>query len=176
MQITWNPAQWDQAQQRQASGALNFPVPTIRTSHYKTNIPGRMFGLNKDQGESPENSATDQSSLYQLTSLELVSGQSENTGTTPSAPWILAIYSNPLHSTGHNPQQQEPPSSVMVRWQLETSALNLHPVFEELISKKANGQHKVKNFLLMFKQIKPSKRALTILDEIGASTIRRYIF
>ncbi|OKL60129.1 Mediator of RNA polymerase II transcription subunit 16 [Talaromyces atroroseus] len=162
MQITWNPAQWDQAQQRQASGALNFPVPTIRTNHYKTEIPGRMFSSNKDQGDDLENLTTTQSSLYQLTGLELVSGNSDNTGIAPSAPWILAIYSSPLHGAVHNPQNQEPPSSVMVRWQLESSALNLHPVFEELIAKKTNGQHKTKLELRRLEDIYFAKYVVSI--------------
>lgn len=144
IQVMWTPSQWDPAQQRQASGALNFPVPTIHITHCKTEVPGRMFGFDNNQADDSETSATGHSFLYQLTSLEVVSGQSDNTGNTTSAPWILAVYSSPLSSMGHDHQQQEPPPSVMVRWQLETSTLNLHPVFEELVSKKANGQHKVK--------------------------------
>ncbi|GAM41433.1 hypothetical protein TCE0_042r14550 [Talaromyces pinophilus] len=118
VQIMWNPPQWDQAQQRQASGVLPFPVPSIRISHCKTEIPGRVFSFNKDQAEELQNIAPNQSFLYQLTNLELVSGQFDNTGATTSPPWILAVYSSPFNSAGHDPQQQEPPASVMTKLEI----------------------------------------------------------
>lgn len=47
-----------------------------------------------------------------------------------------------LHVTDDHPQQQAP-SSVIVRWQLETASQTLHPKFDEVASKKTNGQAKV---------------------------------
>ncbi|EED24095.1 RNA polymerase II Mediator complex subunit Sin4, putative [Talaromyces stipitatus ATCC 10500] len=158
VQIMWNPPQWDPAQQRQA-GVVHFPVPSIRISHCKTEVPGRVFSFSKDQADDLPNIVPGQSFSYQLTNLELVSGQSDNTGATTSAPWILAVYSSPINSAGHDTQQ---PASVMVRWQLETSTLNLHPVFEELVSKRANGQQRTKLEIRRLEDIHFDKHVVSI--------------
>lgn len=167
----WNPSNWDQTQQRQASGVMPFPVPSIRISHCKTELPGRVFSFNKDQSDDLQNLAPNQSFLYQLTNLDLVSGQFDNTGATTSPPWILAVYSSPFNSAGHDPQQQEPPASVLVRWQLETSTLNLHPVFEESLSKKTNGQQRVKQLLT---HVMLTMLILTITDQTRDSEDGRH--
>ncbi|KAE8549529.1 hypothetical protein EYB25_008051 [Talaromyces marneffei] len=165
VQIMWNPPQWDQAQQRQASGVTPFPVPSIRIINCKTETPGRVFSFNKDQTDDLQNIAPNQSFLYQLTNLELVSGQFDNTGATTSPPCILAVYSSPYNSAAHDPQQQEPPASVMVRWQLETSTLNLHPIFEESLSKKTNGQQRTKLEIRRMEDIHFDKHVVSI-DQI----------
>ena len=61
VQIMWNPPQWDPALQRQASGILPFPVPSIHISHCKTEIPERVFEFNKDQADDLQNGSSNQS-------------------------------------------------------------------------------------------------------------------
>lgn len=141
--ITWTPAHWDQTQPKQASGTLGFPVPAFNITHSKTENPGRIFKTNNHETGNIGDPAPYQNSLYQITSLDIISGQPDHAGGSFSGPWILAIYSSPIQNTPHDVRHQAPPSSIMVRWQLESTTLNLHPVFEELVQKKASAQNKV---------------------------------
>lgn len=144
VQIMWNPGQWDPTQQRQGSVAIQFPEPSIRVTHCKTEILERTFSFPEDVTDGSQEKAFNQNFLYQLTNLELVSGQSENIGTGTSATWIIAVFSSPCNGTDVESQEARGPSAaVMVKWQLETSILSLHPVFEEVITRKSHVQQKV---------------------------------
>ncbi|KAH8697294.1 putative RNA polymerase II mediator complex subunit Sin4 [Talaromyces proteolyticus] len=165
LEVTWNPSHWDPNPQRQATGALAFPVPTFGITHYKTVNPGRLFTTKKSETENLAESSSSKNSLYQLTSLDIIAGQSDNTGNSFSSPWILAIYSTPIHAPNHAARPQMSPSSVMVRWQLETTNLSLHPVFEELVPKKASGQNKTKVELRRLDDIS-SDRYVVSVDQI----------
>lgn len=144
IEITWTPSHWDQTQPKQ-SGALAFPVPAFNITHSKTENPGRIFKTNRDEAGNIGEPAPYQNSLYQITSLDIIAGQPDHAGSSFSGPWILAIYSSPIQNIGHDVRHPPPPSSIMVRWQLESTALSLHPVFEELVQKKASAQNKVKS-------------------------------
>lgn len=141
--ITWNPAQWDPNQPKQASATHPFPTPSFRIFHSKIEHPSSVFTPNRNQNDNSKEFSPPPSSLYSLTRLDIVPGQSDSTGGSASGPWILAVYSNTVHATGHDPQHQASPSSVIVRWQMETASLTLHPKFDEVISKKNNVQAKV---------------------------------
>lgn len=141
--ISWSPPVWDQNQPRPPTGTHTFPVPTFRIVHNKFENPSRVFTHNKGQTENGEGPPPGLNSLYSLTSLDIVPGPSESTGNTTTGPWVLAVYSSQIHAVGPELSQQGSPASVIARWQLETSTLSLHPVFEEVVSKKATVQAKV---------------------------------
>lgn len=138
--MTWTPSQWDP--QARPSSNQNFPVPAFRISQSKIEHPSLIFTPSRDQSQSAGDAAPPpHNPLYFLTRLEIIPGQSENTPGSSSGPLIMAIYSIPAQPQAQNQQQNTPPS-VIVRWQLETTTLSLHPVFEEVIARKANIQAK----------------------------------
>jgi mediator of RNA polymerase II transcription subunit 16 len=141
--ISWSPPVWDPNQLRQPSGTHAFPVPTFRIVHNKIEKPSRVFTPNKSQNESGEELPSDVNALYSLTRLDIVPGPSESTGGATTGPWILAVYSSQTHAVRPELSQQGTPASVIARWQLEATTLSLHPVFEEVVSKKATVQAKV---------------------------------
>jgi len=75
--------------------------------------------------------------------LEIIPGAVDNPAGSTANPWILAVYSNPLAATPHHTGQNGS-ASIIVRWQLEAASQNLHPKFDEVVSKKNhNAQVKV---------------------------------
>jgi mediator of RNA polymerase II transcription subunit 16 len=178
--IAWNPAQWDQNQPKQASPTHPFPTPSFHIFHSKIENSSSIFTPSGGPSDESKEFSPGQSSLYSLTHLDIVPGQSDSTGGSSSGPWILAVYSNPVHATGHDPQQQAFASSVIVRWQVENAPLTLHPKFDEVISKKNNVQAKVYQSLLHV-----AEALVVALDplcsdkvvaENGTSTTRRHLF
>ncbi|CRG85078.1 Mediator of RNA polymerase II transcription subunit 16 [Talaromyces islandicus] len=163
--VTWTPPHWDQTQPKQMSGTLAFPVPAFNITHSKTENPGRIFKTNRDETGNLGEPAPYQNSLYQITSLDIIAGQPDHAGVSFSGPWILAIYSSPIQDTGHDVRQQAPPSSIIVRWQLESTTLSLHPVFEELVQKKAIAQNKTKVEIRRLEDIL-SDRYIVSVDQI----------
>lgn len=147
LQVTWTPNQWE-PQGRPPSNP-NFPVPAFRISQSKIEHPSLIFTPNREQSQSTGDAAPPpHNPLYFLTRLEVIPGQSENTPGSSSGPLIMAVYSVPAQTPAQNQQQNTSPS-VIVRWQLETTTLSLHPVFEEVIARKANIQAKESIALLV---------------------------
>ena len=81
-------------------------------------------------------------SVYSLTRLDIMPGQIDSPAGSTASPWILAVFSKPLHATAEYPDQQGPPS-VIVRWHLESAPQAFHPKFNEVNSKKNIPQTKV---------------------------------
>lgn len=71
-------------------------------------------------------------------------GQIDSPAGSTASPWIMAVFSKPLHATPEYPEQQGPPS-VIARWNLESGPQALHPKFDEVTSKKNNGQARVRD-------------------------------
>lgn len=137
--IQWNPPQWDPAQQKQ--GTQQYPVPSFRSIHSKVEMPYNIPNTRGSAGENPDEQSTLTSSLYCLTSLQIILPASDNSaGSTPN-PWVVAVFSIPPHAILH--QQPQAPASAIIRWQLETGIPTLHPKFDEVASKKSNVQIKV---------------------------------
>lgn len=135
VQITWSPQQWDPSQLKQ--GPNQFPAPTFRFLHAKVEVPYNIpMNQNGDSLPLPPNP------LYCLTRLDAILAAHDNSGGMAANPWIIAVFSIPVHATADHIQQQGPPS-IIVRWQLESSPQVLHPKFDEVTSKKNNVQVKV---------------------------------
>lgn len=136
--ITWNPPQWDPSQAKQPS---QFPVPSIRLIHCKINMPSNILNVNSGLDHSDQ-AFTFSNTVYSLTRLEIMPGQADSPAGSSANPWILAIFSKPLHAPHEYPEQHGPPS-VILRWNLESVPRTLHPKFDEVTSKKGNAQPKV---------------------------------
>ncbi|KAJ9358238.1 hypothetical protein DTO027B9_2429 [Paecilomyces variotii] len=146
--ITWNPPQWDPNQPKQVSAAAPFPTPTLRFLHSKIETSSGVFDKGRSGLDHSDDLSHSANSLYCLTRLDIVPGPSESTAGSASGPWIIAVFSSPVHVSEdhhqqqHHQQQQQGASSIIVRWQLETAAQSLHPKFDEVVSKKSNAQTK----------------------------------
>lgn len=145
-QITWNPAQWDPAQIKQAGSTTAFPAPSFRIVHCKVETPCDILGASPSTGGTHVDMLSLSNPLYSLTRLDIVSVSVDNP-TSSTSPWIIGVFSNSPHSAPEQ-QQKQLPSSILVRWQLETGSQTLHPKFDEVASKKANVQNKVRIHLM----------------------------
>ena len=139
VQISWNPQQWDPSQAKHPN---QFPIPSFRILQCKVDMPSPILNINRGPDEQINSSLPFQNTVYCLTKLEIMPGQVDGQQGSTSSPWILAVYSKPLHATPEYPDQEGPPS-VIVRWHLETAPQEIHPKFDEVASKKSNAQAKV---------------------------------
>ncbi|KAN0067719.1 Mediator complex, subunit Med16 [Elaphomyces granulatus] len=141
--ISWNPANWDQNPQKQLPTNHPFPTPTFRLVPNKIETPSSIFPTHRNLAENLDDFPPAPSSPYCLTRLDIIPEQPDSTGGFSAGPWILAVYSVPVHPAGDSSQSHHP-SSVIVRWQLETSPQVLHPKFDDVASKRHNIQPKPK--------------------------------
>lgn len=135
--ISWNPPQWEPTQGKQQPP----PVPSFRLIHCKVDMPSNILDVNRGP-EHADQSIPFMNSVYSLTRLEIMPGQVDSPQGSSNTPWILAIFSKPLHAIPDYQEQQGPPT-VMLRWHLESAPQTLHPKFDEVTSKKSNTQAKV---------------------------------
>ncbi|KAL2817830.1 mediator complex, subunit Med16 [Aspergillus granulosus] len=158
VQIQWNPPQWDQAQQKQ--NPQQFPVPSFRFLHAKVEVPYNIPS-NRGVAENPDEQFPVTNSLYCLTSLQIILPASDNSaGSTPNH-WIVAVFSIPPHAVLHH-QQPQVPSSVIIRWQLESGVPTLHPKFDEVNPKKSNVQIKPKTVLRRLEDITSDRHVVSV--------------
>ncbi|KAJ5946495.1 Mediator complex subunit Med16 [Penicillium verhagenii] len=139
LQISWNPLQWENAPGKQGQ----FPIPSFAFLHCKIDMPSSILDINQGSEEHADHPLPFHNSVYSLTWLEIMPGQIDSPTGSTASPWILAVFSKPLHSTPEYPDQQGPPS-VIVRWQLESAPQMFHPKFDEVAPKKMNIQAKSK--------------------------------
>ncbi|KAL4879567.1 mediator of RNA polymerase II transcription subunit 16 [Aspergillus karnatakaensis] len=158
LSIQWNPPTWEPSQQKQ--NPPQYPVPSFRFVHSKVEVPYNIPSSNR-AAENPDEQLPLASSLYCLTSLQIILPASDNSaGSTPS-PWIVAVFSIPPHTIIPH-QQLQVPSSVIVRWQLETTSQGLHPKFDEVASKKGNVQIKPKTVLRRLDDITSDRHVISV--------------
>lgn len=105
-------------------------------------MPSNTLNVNQSSEEHTDQPLPFSNSVYSLTRLEIMPGQIESPAVSTASPWILAIFSKPLHVTPEYPEQQGPPS-LIARWNLESALPASHPKFDEVTSKKSNGNAKV---------------------------------
>jgi mediator of RNA polymerase II transcription subunit 16 len=140
VEVSWNPNKWDPAAIRSPN---KWPIPSLRLLHYKIDMPSCIFNVNPGSEEHSDHPLPFPNSVYTLTHLQVIPGQVDSpTGPTTTSPWILGVFSKPLHATPEHPDQQGP-LSVIVRWQLDSAQQTFHPKFDEVASKKINAQAKV---------------------------------
>lgn len=106
-------------------------------------MPGDLFNANGDLEHHADQQLPSPNPVYSLTRLETMPGQIDSPGGSTTKPWIMAVYSKPLHAAPEYPDQQGPPS-VIVRWNLEAAPQVFHPKFDEVTSKKSTAQAKVR--------------------------------
>ncbi|KAJ5893975.1 Mediator complex subunit Med16 [Penicillium taxi] len=134
--IAWNPPQWDPSNPRQV------PIPTFRFLHCKIDMPCNIFSVNGPEDHT-DHSSPFLNSVYSLAHLQIMPGQIDSPGGSTASPWIMAVFSKPLHATPEYPDQQGPPS-VIARWHLDSAPQTFHPKFDEVTSNKSNAQPKPK--------------------------------
>ncbi|KAI2790102.1 Mediator of RNA polymerase II transcription subunit 16 [Penicillium oxalicum] len=141
VEIAWTPNKWDPTVMRSPN---KWPVPALRLLHYKIDMPSSIWSINHDSEAQMAQSVPFPNSVYSLTRLEMIPGQVDSpTGPTTTSPWILGVFSKPLHASSEFPLQQGP-ASVIVRWQLDSTQQSLHPKFDEVVSRKTHTQIKPK--------------------------------
>ncbi|KAJ6112846.1 hypothetical protein N7512_008170 [Penicillium capsulatum] len=158
VEITWEPTAWEPRSNQ-------FPVPSFRILHCRVNMPGNVLNVN-DGFEGPADQQLPfPNPVYSLTRLEIMPGQMpgqmDNIGSSTAKPWIMAVYSKPLHATPEYPDQQGPPS-VIVRWNLEAGPQPFHPKFDEVASKRGNAQAKSKLELRRMEDIHCHKYIISV--------------
>ncbi|KAF7719404.1 Uncharacterized protein PECH_004899 [Penicillium ucsense] len=137
VEIAWNPNRWDPMVMRSPN---KWPVPAVRLLHYKIDMPSSIWDIGNDTNQHTDQSLPFANSVYTLTRLEVIPGQVDSpTGPTTTSPWILGVFSKPLHTSSEFPAQQGP-ASVIVRWQLDSAQQSFHPKFDEVVSKKSHVQ------------------------------------
>jgi mediator of RNA polymerase II transcription subunit 16 len=140
VEVSWNPNKWDPVAIRSPN---KWPIPSLRLLHYKIDMPSCILNVNPGSEEHSDQSLPFSNTVYSLTQLQVIPGQVDSpTGPTTTSPWILGVFSKPLHATPEYPDQQGP-LSVIVRWQLDSAQQTFHPKFDEVASKKSNAQAKV---------------------------------
>ncbi|KAG2022076.1 hypothetical protein GB937_004170 [Aspergillus fischeri] len=159
--IAWTPTQYDPGQQKPPAP---WPVPSFRFLHCKVESQCDVPGTNRNAGDNAQGLPSFTNSFYCLTGLDIVLPALDNPAGSTANPWVVAIYSAPLHVTQDHPQQQGP-ASVIVRWQLDTGPLTLHPKFDDVPSKKNNAQVKPKLELRRLDDVYSDKYAISI-DQI----------
>ncbi|OGE56422.1 hypothetical protein PENARI_c003G08846 [Penicillium arizonense] len=162
--ITWNPPQWEPTQGKQQPP----PVPSFRLIHCKVDMPGNILDVNRGP-EHADQSIPFMNSVYSLTRLEIMPGQVDSPQGSTANPWILAVFSKPLHAIPDYQEQQGPPT-VMLRWHLESAPQTLHPKFDEVTSKKSNAQAKPKLELRRLDDIHCDKYVVSV-DLIEHGTV-----
>lgn len=157
--ITWDPAHWDPSQNKPGLPPQPFPVPSFRFVHCKVEMPCDVLSTNHNVGENTDGF---QPYLYNLTRLEIIPGPLEIPAGSAAGPWIVAVFSSPLHAVPDEPGQQGP-ASVIVRWQLDTAPQALHPKFDEVVSKRnTNIQAKPKLELRRLEDIYLDRHVVSI--------------
>ncbi|OQD89518.1 hypothetical protein PENANT_c002G09063 [Penicillium antarcticum] len=162
--IAWNPPQWEPTQGKQQPP----PVPSFRLNHCKVDMPGNILNVNRGP-EHADQSIPFMNSVYSLTRLEIMPAQSDSPQGSTANPWILAVFSKPLHAIPDYQEQQGPPT-VMLRWHLESTPQTLHPKFDEVASKKSNTQVKPKLELRRLDDIHCDKYVVSV-DLIEHGTV-----
>lgn len=141
--IKWDPPQWDPSQMKHPnSGGNSFPTPSLHFVHSKVETPSSILPTQRDPMNGDMNDMGRQNdSIFCLTHLEIITCPTDKPGSSSVVPLIVGVFSVPVHALdGHNPQGS---SSVIVRWQLETAAQDLHSSFDDVVSKKPKIQLKV---------------------------------
>ena len=145
--MVWNPAQWDPNQTRQAFATQQFPLPSFHIAHCKVDMPSHILssGNNRLSAAGEEGPEDPSSPVYNLTQLHVFSRPQESQNAVAAGPgcgpYVVAVFSSPLHVIAESSgQQQRSSSSVIVRWQFRTGTQVLHPKFDEVISKRNGGK------------------------------------
>ncbi|OJK00380.1 hypothetical protein ASPACDRAFT_1868972 [Aspergillus aculeatus ATCC 16872] len=146
VQINWNPPQYDPAQQPKQTPP-QFPVPSFRFAHCKVETSCNVPGPARNNGDPSDNIHQPlPNSLYCLTRLDVILPTSDNAAGSSATPWIVATFSILPQIAPDHPHQQGP-SSIIVRWQLESAPITLHPKFDEVTTKRNSMQMKAKAVL-----------------------------
>lgn len=126
----------------QAKQASQFPTPSFRIIYCKIDMPGNSLNVNHGLENHADGPLPFLNPVYSLTHLDIMPSQIDSVGGSTASPWIMAVFSKPMHATPEYPDQQGPPCMI-VRWHLEAAPQAFHPKFDEVMSNKSNAQAKV---------------------------------
>lgn len=141
--IKWDPAQWDPSQMKQSNSSHSFPTPSFQFVHSKVETPSAIFHKQKNPTGDMNDIGQPSDSVFCLTHLDIITALTDNSGSSTTAPFIMGVFSVPVHALDSHHFQQNGSSSVIVRWQLDTTAQDLHASFDDVVSKKSKIQVKV---------------------------------
>ncbi|OJD23025.1 hypothetical protein ACJ73_05625 [Blastomyces percursus] len=143
VQVKWDPPEWDQTI-KPGGGSIAFPTPAFQVLHTKTEILSPVFHPPAHDVDNVTSFSPPNGAIYNLTHLEIITAPQLLPSTqAATGPCVLAVASiSPQNQLG----QPSPsgPSSVLVRWQLDTMAQALHPSFDDVVSTKTASNPKSK--------------------------------
>ncbi|KAK2754263.1 mediator complex subunit [Arachnomyces sp. PD_36] len=166
--IKWDPAQWDPSQMKHPNSGHSFPTPSFHLVHSKVETPSSILPTQSDPMGDMNHLGGSNDSLFRLTHLEVIACPTEKHGDSSVVPFVVGVFSVPVHALDHS--QHDGSSSVIVRWQLETAAQNLHSSFDDVVSKKPKVQIKNKTELRRLEDFY-SDRFVVSIDQIDAGNV-----
>ncbi|PGH02542.1 hypothetical protein GX51_04568 [Blastomyces parvus] len=143
VQVKWDPPELDQTA-KPGGGPVAFPPPSFQVLHTKTETLSAVFHPPAHDVDNITGFSSANGAIYNLTHLEIITAPQLLPNTqAATGPCILAVASvSPQNQLGQPPPSG--PSSVLVRWQLDTMAQALHPSFDDVVSKKTASNPKSK--------------------------------
>ncbi|KAG5299740.1 RNA polymerase II mediator complex subunit Sin4 [Histoplasma capsulatum G186AR] len=143
IQVKWDPPEWDLTM-KPGGGPVAFPTPAFQILHTKTEILSAIFHPQAHDVDNITGFPSPNGSIYNLTHLEIITAPQAVPGTqAATGPCIIAVASIPAQSQLGQPPPSGP-SSILVRWQLDTMAQALHPNFDNVVSKNTASSPKPK--------------------------------
>ncbi|EDN06886.1 predicted protein [Histoplasma mississippiense (nom. inval.)] len=143
IQVKWDPPEWDLTM-KPGGGPVAFPTPAFQILHTKTEILSAIFHPQAHDVDYITGFPSPNGSIYNLTHLEIITAPQAVPGTqAATGPCIIAVASIPAQSQLGQPPPSGP-SSILVRWQLDTMAQSLHPNFDNVVSKNTASSPKPK--------------------------------
>ncbi|EEH45765.2 uncharacterized protein PADG_01915 [Paracoccidioides brasiliensis Pb18] len=144
VQVKWDPPEWDQTL-KQGGQPNPFPTPSFQILRTKTDTLSDVFHPPVHDMENLSDFSAANGAVYRVTHLEIITAPQVLPGAqSASGPCVLALASIPVHGQLGQPHPSVP-SSVLIRWQLDTMAQTLHPSFDDVASNKiaANPKSKI---------------------------------
>ncbi|KAK2797281.1 hypothetical protein FQN50_009246 [Emmonsiellopsis sp. PD_5] len=139
--IKWDPPECDPKTKPNSA----FPTPSFQVTHIKTETLSTVFHPPGHEVENLTGFSQANGAIYNLNHLEIIPVSPEGSGTQTPGHYIFAVSSVPVHNQVGQPPQPGP-SSVILRWQLDSTGqtLPLHSAFDEVTSKKTDSNPKPK--------------------------------
>ncbi|PGG96375.1 hypothetical protein AJ79_09615 [Helicocarpus griseus UAMH5409] len=139
--VKWDPPEWDQVPKPGVPNIV-FPKPSFQVLYTKTETLDTVFHPPGHEMDNLSGFSQANWAIYNLTHLEIITASQVLPDTqTAAGPCILAVASVPAQNQlGQTPPSG--PSSVVIRWQLDTMIQTLHSSFDDVASKKAASNPK----------------------------------
>lgn len=163
---------------KHSNSGHSFPTPSFQFVHSKVETPSTIFNTQRDQIGDMNDIPHPNNSIFCLTHLEIITCPTDSSGSSSTAPYVMGVFSIPIHALDNHNSEQNGSSSVIVRWQLDTTAQNLHASFDDVVSKKPKVQIKVwpSAITRCLSSIEGSRLTYIFLAQYRTSTTRGFLF